>query len=171
MGIDLIGPLPKTKHGNRYIVTLIDYFSKWPEAAALPNKEAEGVAIFIYRMICRYSYSIQVNWLTISLNLTICDRYGCTKIIISDQGREFVNKLNQFLFEKLGTDQRISSAYHPQTNGLVERYNQTLQCSLVKLVNQEQDDWDDFLDGLLFAYRTSVQKSTKVTPFELMYGR
>ncbi len=47
MGIDLIGPLPKTKHGNFYIVTLIDYFSKWPEAAALSNKEAQGVAIFI----------------------------------------------------------------------------------------------------------------------------
>ena len=98
-------------------------------------------------------------------------RYGCTEIIISDQGREFVNKLNQFLFKKLGTEQRISTAYHPQTNGLVERYNQTLQHSLVKLVNEQQNDWDDFLDGLLFAYRTSVQKSTKVTPFELMYGR
>ena len=98
-------------------------------------------------------------------------RYGCTKIIISDQGREFVNKLNQFFFKKLGTEQRISTAYHPQTNGLVERYNQTLQRSLVKLVNEQQNDWDDFLDGLLFAYRTSVQKSTKVTTFELMYGR
>ena len=98
-------------------------------------------------------------------------RYGCTKIIISDQGREFVNKLNQFLFKKLGTEQRISTAYHPQTNSLVEIYNQTLQRSLVKLVNEQQNDWDDFLDGLLFAYRTSVQTSTKVTPFELMYGR
>ena len=98
-------------------------------------------------------------------------RYGCTKIIISDQGREFVNKLNKCLFEKFKTDHRISTAYHPQTNGLVERYNQTLQLSLVKLVNNQQNDWDEYLDGLLFAYRTSVQKSTKITPFELMYGR
>ncbi len=58
MGIDLIGPLPKTKHGNHYIVTLIDYSSNWPEASALPNKEAQGVAIFIYRMIGRSNYGI-----------------------------------------------------------------------------------------------------------------
>lgn len=53
VGIDLVGPLPKTKSGNRYIVTLVDYFSKWPEAEALPDKTAEGVALFLYRMICR----------------------------------------------------------------------------------------------------------------------
>lgn len=100
-----------------------------------------------------------------------CFRYGCTKIIISDQGREFVNKINKRLFKKFKTEHRISSAYHPQTNGLVERYNQTLQRSLVKLVNNQQTDWDEYLDGVLFAYRTSVQKSTKITPFELMYGR
>jgi hypothetical protein len=53
VGIDLIGPLPKTKSGNRYIITLVDYFSKWPEAAALPNKKAESVASFLYKIICR----------------------------------------------------------------------------------------------------------------------
>ena len=98
-------------------------------------------------------------------------RYGCTKILISDQGREFVNEVNKTLCRKFKTDHRISTAYHPQTNGLVERYNQTLQRSLVKLVNKEQNDWDKFIDGVLFAYRTSKQKSTDVTPFELMYCR
>ena len=92
-------------------------------------------------------------------------------MVISDQGREFVNQVNQHLFSLTKTKHRISSAYHPQTNGLVERYNQTLQRSLIKMVNQQQTDWDDFLDGVLFAYRTSVQKSTKTTPFELMYCR
>ena len=53
VGIDLIGPLPETKAGNRYIITLVDYFSKWPEAEALPDKGAKGVAQFLYRMICR----------------------------------------------------------------------------------------------------------------------
>lgn len=98
-------------------------------------------------------------------------RYGCTKIVISDQGREFVNKINENLFKKFQTEHRVSTAYHPQTNGLVERFNQTLQRSLVKLVNEQQNNWDDYIDGVLFAYRTSKQKSSKITPFELMYCR
>ena len=91
--------------------------------------------------------------------------------MISDQGREFVNKVNRCLFKMTNTEHRISSAYHPQTNGLVERFNQTLKRSLVKLVNDNQNDWDELLDGVLFAYRTSIQKSTQVSPFELMYCR
>ena len=57
------------------------------------------------------------------------------------------------------TEHRISSAYHPQTNGLVERFNQTLQRSLVKVVNENQTDWDEKLDGVQFAYRTVKQNS------------
>ena len=71
----------------------------------------------------------------------------------------------------VGTDHRITSAYHPQSNGLVERLNQTLQNTLVKQVNDHQSNWDAFLDPALFAIRTSKQKSTKYTPFELMFNR
>ena len=53
VGIDLIGPLPKTARGNRFIVTLVDYFSKWPEAKAIPDKTAKSVALFLYEMMCR----------------------------------------------------------------------------------------------------------------------
>ena len=98
-------------------------------------------------------------------------RYGCTKVVISDQGREFLNRVSQALFTMTKTEHRISSAYHPQTNGLVERFNQTIQRSLVKYVNGNQNDWDMKLEGVLFAYRTSQQKSTRLTPFELMYCR
>lgn len=70
-----------------------------------------------------------------------------------------------------GVDHRISSAYHPQTNGQDERFNQTLQRSLRKLVNEDQTDWDKYIDPVLFAYRTSRQDSSKYTPFYLMYGR
>ena len=74
-------------------------------------------------------------------------------VTISDQGREFVNRVNAVLFQMTGTEHRISTAYHPQTNGLVERYNQTLQRFLIKLCNDKQNDWDDLLDPVLFAYR------------------
>lgn len=98
-------------------------------------------------------------------------RYGCTKIVISDQGREFVNRVSQDLFAITKTQHKISTAYHPQTNGLVERFNQTIQRALMKLVKKEQDDWDQYIDGILFGYRTAVQKSTKKSPFEVMYLR
>lgn len=104
----------------------------------------------------------------ILLSHAIHGRFGCCKVIISDQGREFVNRVSQRLFEFTQTEHRIYSAYHPQTNGLVERFNQTLhRC----LVNSNQTDWDEKLDGILFSYRTSQQKSSNYTPFELMYCR
>ena len=55
VGIDLIGPLPLTQKGNKYVVTLVDYFSKWPEAAPLPDKSAIGVGMFLYELFCRYA--------------------------------------------------------------------------------------------------------------------
>ena len=98
-------------------------------------------------------------------------RFGAPRSIISDQGREFVNKVCKRLFILTGTRHKIASAYHPQCNGLVEHYNQTIQRSLIKLVSEKQNNWNMFLDGGLFAYRTSVHKSTAVTPFELMFCR
>lgn len=103
--------------------------------------------------------------------IIIIYRFGCAKITMTDQGREFVNKVNRRLFKLTGTQHNISSAYHPQTNGLVERFNQTLQRSLVKMLGDDQSKWDDHLDAVLFAYRTATQKSTKTSPFEIMYCR
>lgn len=150
IGIDLIGPLKSSKKGNKYIITCSDYFSKWVEAKALPDKTAESVAKFLLSLICRF---------------------GCFTICHTDQGREFVNQLNRKLFQLAGVDHRISSAYHPQTNGLDERLNQTIARTLLKYINEEQDDWDDYLECILFSYRTSIHASTKYTPFYLMYGR
>ena len=70
VGIDLVGPLPKTQHGNRFIITLVDFFSKWPEAEALPDKSAKSVSLFLYKMMCRYNnyliaeYLLQTDFLT-----------------------------------------------------------------------------------------------------------
>ncbi len=75
------------------------------------------------------------------------------------------------LMSMTGFKHKITSAYHPQSNGLDERLNQTLKASLQKVVNDQQDDWDQLVDNVLFAYRTSRQGSTKFTPFYLMYGR
>ena len=133
----------------RYIITCTDYYTKWLEATPLSTKEAKGVANFLYSMFCRH---------------------GVPKHIQSDQVREFVNSLNQQLFHLTGVQHIISTAYHPQTNGLDKRFNQTLQRSLLKMIDENQNEWDKYLDSVL-AYCTSKQASTRFSPFFLLYGR
>ena len=84
-------------------------------------------------------------YITLMLNLTF-KRFGCANILISDQGREFVNSINDELENLLVTEHRMTSVYHPQTNGLVEKFNHTVQSCLLKVVNEHQNDWDDYLD-------------------------
>ena len=91
--------------------------------------------------------------------------------VISDQGREFCNQITDCLFELTGTEHRVTSAYHPQSNGLVEPFNQTLIDGLVKKAHDNQHQWDQHIDSVLFAYRTSTHKSTKMTPFFVMHLR
>ena len=95
----------------------------------------------------------------------------CAKIQINDQGREFCNNVSCKLFNLTGTRQRITSAYHPQANGLVERANRTIQGMLLRVLETHQENWPKALNGVLFAFRTACHKSTGVSPFELMYAR
>lgn len=87
----------------KHIVVAVDYTSKWVEARAIKDKTATTVAQFIWEDI-------------------IC-RHGCAKIVITNQGREFNNSIVKLLFELTGTEQRVTTAYHPQSNGLVEVNN------------------------------------------------
>ena len=150
VGMDLIGPLPKTERGHCYIVAMTDYFSKFPVAAPLKHKTAAEVAQFFLDVICEY---------------------GCVETLITDQGREFVNELNDIICSKLQINHRIASAYHSQTNGLQERFNQTLERALIKCVNNKQDNWDLHIKRILFEYRTSIHASTGVVPFTDMFRR
>jgi hypothetical protein len=148
IGIDLIGPLTPC-NGLEYIVTAVDYCSKWVEAVPLPDKMALGVARFIMSLQCRY---------------------GCAEVHINDQGREFVNTISTELFRLSGVDQRITSAYHPQANGLVERQNRTTE-DCIKKVLLHKKDWVYALDSVLFACRTTKHASTGYTPFRIMFNR
>ena len=89
----------------------------------------------------------------------------------TNQGCEFINNVSSELHRLTGREQRVTSAYHPQANGLVERNNRTIENSLLKVLNQKPEDWPDALPGVLFAYNTSRHKSTRYTPFFLLYGR
>lgn len=96
-------------------------------------------------------------------------RMGCPEVIITDQGREFVNSITSQLYEITKTEHRVTSAYHPQTNGLTERFNQTLTRSLAKITNDNQDDWDLKIDTVLMSYRASRQASTKQSPYFMLF--
>src|SRR6266480_106051 len=150
IGIDFVGPLEKTRRRNRYILMVTDYLTKWPEAKAMKDTTATNVVKFIYKVI-------------------IC-RHGCPKIILSDRGTHFKNKLVEELCEKFEIKHKLSAPYYPQTNGLVERFNRTLCESLAK-VSEKENQWDEHIESVLFAYRTIKHNTTKKTPFYMVYGR
>lgn len=97
--------------------------------------------------------------------------FGPPQEIISDQGPEFVNSVVQQLSNNLGVERRVTSPYHPRTNGLTERTNQSLVEALKLHAANHPDDWDLYLDYVSFSYRTRVHSTTGYTPFELMFGR
>lgn len=151
MGMDLIGPLPKTYRGNKYILVMIDYLTKWVEAFALPKDTAEAVAEkFVEEVVCRF---------------------GAPEILLTDRGKQFLGKLMSQVNRLLGIRKENTTAYHPQTDGLVERFNHTLVDMLAKYVAGHQKDWDIYIPYVLFAYRVTPQESTGESPFYLMTGR
>ena len=149
IGMDLIHM--NRCRGYNYIITVVDYLSKYCEMRALKVKSAKEVARFIYEdLICRW---------------------GCSEYHITDQGRKFVNSTNKELLDLCGTKQRITSVYHQQVNGLSERMNRSTQESLKKSLKNENDyDWVDMLPTIAFSHRTSMNASTRVSPLEMILG-
>src|SRR5436309_7986171 len=99
----------------------------------------------------------------------IC-RHECPRVILSDRVTNFRNELVDGLCEKFEIKHKLSAPYHPQTNGLVERFNRTLCESLAK-VSEKENQWDEHIEQVLFAYRITKHATTKRTPFFMTYGR
>lgn len=151
IAIDIVGPLPMSNHGNEYIMVVTDYFTKWVEAYPLENHTAQAVAD--------------------KLVTEFISRFGVPNSIHTDQGREFESVLFGCMCDLLDIDKTRTTPYRPQSDGLVERFNQTLQQLLAILVNEQRSDWDDHIPFVLMAYRASQQQSTKCSPNLLMFGR
>ncbi len=151
IGIDFLGPLTETDTGNRYVLVITDYATRWVEAFPTRDMKAATVAkILINEIICRHS---------------------APKEILSDRGRSFLNKTveemcSYFRIKKLNT-----TAYNPKCNGLTERFNGSLCQMLSAYCDAKQTDWDVYLPVALFAHRTSWQRTVKESPFRLLYGR
>ena len=150
-GIDYIGPVhPTSPRQNAYILLAVDYLTKWVEAKAVRTADKKTTARFMFEHIFT--------------------RFGVPKILISDRGTHFLNDLIKELTVAYGIDHRKTTPYHPQTNGLAERVNQTIVRILRKTVHDNKRDWDTKLDAALWAYRTTFKVTTKQTPFALVYG-
>ncbi|XP_019213044.1 uncharacterized protein LOC100692678 isoform X6 [Oreochromis niloticus] len=150
LGMDLIGPLPETRLGNRYVLTMTDLFTKWVIAEPLKSKTAAEVSAIMTSKL--YTF-------------------GMVRKIITDQGKEFVNQLNNSIFSMLNIKHAVSSAYHPQTNGQDERTNQNIKRALRKYVNQNHDDWDVHLAAVVYGINTAKQHSTRHSPYFLLFHR
>ncbi|KAJ1216044.1 hypothetical protein NDU88_003650 [Pleurodeles waltl] len=150
VGIDIVGPLgPKTALGNRFILVLVDHATRYPEAIPLRT--------------------VTANVVTRAL-MGIFTRVGFPKKVVSDRGTNFMSAYMKTLWDECGVTYRFTTPYHPQTNGLVERFNQTLKGMIGGLTEAMRRKWDVLLTCLLFAYREVPQKGVGFSPFELLYG-
>ena len=151
VAMDILGPLPLTDRGNKYVLVVGDYFTKWVEAYAMPNMEAGTVAeLFVSRFVCQF---------------------GVPDVLHTDQGRNFESALLKEVCQLLGVVKTRTTPYHPQSDGLVQRFNRTLLNLLSMAASENERDWDLHIPMVMMAYRTSVQESTRCTPFYLMFGR
>ncbi|XP_042148104.1 uncharacterized protein LOC120842647 [Ixodes scapularis] len=151
VAIDIVGPLsPRSDRGNRYVLTMVDYATRYPDAVALPSIETERVAEALVEMF---------------------SRVGVPKEILSDRGTNFTSELMKEVSRLLSVNQLHTTPYHPMANGLVEKFNGTLKRMLKRMCQERPKDWDRYLGPILFAYREVPQESLGFSPFELMFGR
>ena len=148
---DIIGPFPVSKAGNRYVVVFSEYLTKWVECVPVPSIEASMIArLLVDEIFCRH---------------------GAPRTLLSDRGSNFLSSLVSEVCKLLNTKKVNTTAYHPQTNGLVERFNNTLAEAISSFVSSNQQDWDVYIPAIQFAYRTSPSVTTGDSPFYLLYGR
>ncbi|RUS91501.1 hypothetical protein EGW08_000722 [Elysia chlorotica] len=151
VAVDLIGPIsPPSESGHPYILTLVDYATRYPEATALKKIDTPTVAEALVDMF---------------------SRLGIPEEILSDLGTQFVSECMEEVNRLLSIRHLTTTPYHPMCNGLVERFNGTLKTMLKKLCAEQPRQWHRFINALLFAYREVPQESTGFSPFELLYGR
>ena len=98
-------------------------------------------------------------------------QYETPKVLLTDNGSNFISKLMKSVNDYWGIKQSFTTPYHPQCDGMVERFNRTLATMILTLIEQSKRNWDDLLAYVLYAYRTAVHSSTGETPFYLMFGR
>ena len=151
VAVDIVDPMePRSDKKSRYILTMIDYATRYPEAVALPSIETERLAEALVEMF---------------------SRVGIPDEMLTDCGSQFTAEVMKEVNRLLSLQQLTTTPYHPMCNGLVERFHATLKQMLRIMCAERPKDWDKYLPALLFAVREVPQESLGFSPFELLYGR
>jgi transposase InsO family protein len=151
LAIGLVGPNPSTSRHNNYILSVIDYFSRFLIAIPVRNKTAKCVATALHR----YVFSV----------------WGLCKELYSDQGGEFNNQLMASFCQEYGIRKIRTTAWRPSANGRIERAHRVIHAVLAKTVADDQKNWDVVLPAAVFALNATQHSSTGYSPYELMTGR
>lgn len=149
--IDFLGEFPETKKGNKYILTVVDTFSRYLFAEALPTKEALGVSRALVDRVIPFT--------------------GVPENIQSDNEKEFTGLVLEGTCRLLNTHHHTVINYHPQAQGVVERYNRTIKQMLLAYCNDHRDDWDDYLQPIVWSLRAQVHDDLGYAPAEIVLGR
>jgi hypothetical protein len=151
VSVDHLGPVKTTERGNRYLLVFTDYFTRWVVAVPTEDCGAESTAKhFVERVVLQF---------------------GAPEELLSDQGAAFVSEVVEKTCAMAGTKKIFTTSYRPQANGLVERWNGTVAPMLTTYMDENENDWDDKVPYVVFAYNTAKHAATKMTPFELVQGR
>lgn len=151
VGLDLLGPFPLSTDGNRWVAVAIDYSTRFAITRPLPSSCATDVADFLIQDVILH--------------------HGAPRQLVTDRGRYFLSKVIDDLLRSCATKHKLTTAYHPQTNGLTERLNRTLTDMLAMYVSTDHRDWDIALPFVTFAYNSSRHDTAGYSPFYLLYGR
>lgn len=150
VALDIVGPLPSTKNGYSHILTIQDALTKYCIAVPLKETNAGEVA----NAMAKY----------------LITQFGTPRCILTDQGSNFMSALIKSLAKCFKIKQIKTTAYHPQSNGSLERSHRVLGDYLRQYITMEKE-WSEWINFAMFSYNTSVHESTQFTPFELIYGR
>ena len=149
LAIDIVGPLKRTKKGHKWILTIMDFSTRYPEAIPLRKTDATSIA----KALCEFF-----------------TKMGIPREILSDRGSNFLSQVMKEMAKIFSIKQIATSPYHPQCDGMLERFHGTLK-SMVTKIGRGAKDWDEWLPFACFAARDAVHSATGFTPFQLLFGR